>query len=86
MNVQDSIWKRVDQGRTNQSHEAGKADHVNATFAERRQEREIVIVTSRPSPVRQAESLNTRGPSPIESCRICAIGNDYGDRGMEPAV
>jgi hypothetical protein len=44
MNVEDPVWKSVQEAGTHQAHEAGEADEIDSTFAQEIDERPIVTV------------------------------------------
>ena len=84
MDVEDAVRKRGDQRLADEAHESGEADKTRIACLQFLDERAVIVVARRICAVRKRDRFDARRPRALQPRRIGTIGDDDGDRGVQP--
>ena len=86
MDIQNPVWKSVDQLRSDETHETGEAHDADIARPQRSRQRQVVLVARRKGAVWQHERFDARCARPLETEGVLTVRYDNSDRRVETAV
>src|ERR1700676_3777694 len=78
MNIQDALWKTLNEVGRQQAHITGQTDQINLVFAQNGNNLAVVSLALKPA---RGDDLGRDAPhvGALNSLRAFAIGDNYGD-------